>query len=99
MNIHEAIMTARTENKALRREGWVDCLYHGMDNVLRWHTLPRTISKPTVLYGTIFSFSIADLTATDWEVTDDFLYQKGFLTIVTGIFVAASLTISCLPRS
>jgi len=65
MNLHEVLVAARKENKAICRPSWEDqFIYHGMDNMLRWNRDKRS-----------FDPAVADLLHTDYELFQDASYH------------------------
>lgn len=65
MNLHEALVVARKENKAIHRPSWGDqFIYHGMDNMLRWNMDKRS-----------FDPAVADLLHTDYEIFQNSSYH------------------------
>jgi len=74
MNIHEALKKARQENKAIKEDRWEGtCLYHGMDNILRWY---KGEGNPYGDNGRECPLSIALLLSERWEVTEMSTYNR-----------------------
>ena len=69
MNIYEALILARKQQKAIKQKKWMDdsCLYHGIDNVLRWYRGNDNMYGDN---GAEAHLSVALLLSTDWELSE-----------------------------
>jgi len=77
MNIQEALVEARKQEKAIKRAGWDknkselyacknSCIYHGIDNMMRWYEKDEEYNRN----GEEYVFSVSELLTTDWELVD-----------------------------
>lgn len=74
MNIYDALAAARGKNQAIKEDRWNNaCLYHGVDNMLRWF---RGIDNPYGDNGRECTLSVALLLSNRWETTDMTTYHN-----------------------